>query len=97
VTSTPRPYVAARIAARQRLAKQGTCPKCRAAVLVGPDRDDVAHWATVNAEPIDAKWETLAHGRGLSTYDLEDGALWHREPWHRDRTDLPIHVWHVCR
>ena len=44
MTSNPAPYVAARIAAQQRLAKRGTCPRCGVEVLCGLDRDDVAYW-----------------------------------------------------
>ena len=97
MTSSALPDVVARIAASLRLAKPGTGPMCRAPVLVGDDDDKVSFWTTVDAAPIDPKWLTLAEAKGLSTYDLDRGALWHREPWHRDRTDLPIYVWHVCR
>ena len=52
---------------------------------------------TVNAEAVDPKWETLALGRGLHTFDLDGGALWHREPWHHAEHVHPMHVQHVCR
>jgi hypothetical protein len=95
--TTVKPYVAARIAASQRRAREGTCPKCGRPVLTGPDHDQVAHLATVDAAPIEPKWETRALAAGLAVYDLDGGALCYREPWHRSVTRWPIHVWHVCR
>jgi hypothetical protein len=95
-TSSPKPYVEARISAQQRLARPTRCPKCRRATLTGPDHDRVSYWTTVDAEPIPPELERRAHAAGLSTYDLDLGALCYREPWHFGSTDLPIHVWHTC-
>ena len=66
-------------------------------MLRGDDHDDVSFWATVDAEPISPALEPQYVVAGLSTYDLDRGMLCYREPWHRASTDLPIHVWHVCR
>ena len=95
--TTTRPYVANRIAHSQRLARETVCPKCRAPVLVGPDHDRVAHLATVDASPVDGKWEIRAHGVGRQTYDLDNGALCFREPWHASNGAIVIYVSHVCR
>lgn len=94
--TTTRPYVANRIAHSQRLAKETTCPKCRAAVLVGLDHDDVAHLATVDLAPVEPKWEVRAHAVGRQTYDLDNGKLCFREPWHYGSHEFPMHVSHVC-
>jgi hypothetical protein len=95
--TTTRPYVAARIAHSQRLARETACPKCRAAVLVGPDYDDVSYVACVDATPVDPKHETWALGHGYQTYDLDHGKLYHRQPWHYGSHEFPMHVSHVCR
>lgn len=96
-TDRVRSYVAARIAHEQRLAKPGNCPKCGAAILSGPDHDRMAAVATVDAEPVRPDLEPRVVAAGLSTYDLDNGTLCYREPWHRGNTQYPVYVWHVCR
>lgn len=100
MTSTPRPYVAARIAHTQRLARASSCPRCRAGTLVGPSHDDVAMVVTVDAEPISPLLEPQCVEAGLATFDLDKGKLCYREPWHRASEwpkPLPVHVEHTCR
>jgi hypothetical protein len=89
-------YVRERIAGQQRKAQLRPCPRCGTQILTGLDHDRTAAIATVDAAPINPAREVAALGAGFHTYDLDNGELWLREPWHRAGADHPIHASHHC-
>lgn len=89
-------YIRERIAGQQRKAQLRPCPRCGVQILTGLDHDRTAAVATVDAQPLDPARETAVLGAGRHTYDLDNGELWFREPWHRDTISGSLHVSHQC-
>lgn len=97
--TTEHRYIRERIAAQQRKAQLRPCPRCGGQILTGLDHDRTAAIAHVDATPIDPAREVAALRAGYHTYDLINGELFFREPWHHGVVygSTPIHVEHHCR
>jgi hypothetical protein len=87
-----------------RACKPKACPRCHAAILVGPSEEDMYWTARVDAEPVDewaeamgridgrASYALTPHGQGLKL-DFREGGKFgalHREP----RPDVVLD--HMC-
>lgn len=85
----------------KRHAQPGTCPRCHAGVLTGPDDDFAAVLATVDPQPIPAADEWLALLAGRPTYTLDarglQGVLNARTHWAiRANNERALYVAHEC-
>ena len=96
MTRTP-PWLAAKIRANQRQARDGTCRRCGAPLLAGLDADVCAFTVTADPAPVGPGAELRALMAGRASFDLLGGELHRRDRWHvTGRRRWPVLLEHVC-
>lgn len=81
-----------------RRAVLGTCPRCHAPVLRGPDNRAAAIAATVDIHALTRRGELLAVIDSRKTYEIHQGRLFYRDTWRlRRQASGHVLIQHTCQ